>query len=164
MASKTLPKGWSAPTLQTQKSNASLRDRQRARRAEVAQRIAYQDAGQPAWLDGFQTTFSKDNQLYHKNLRSYFDRDRDKYDYTECTVKPPIRPIWQIDTPNGEPFRPLIAMQRLNRTVSASPPRTIQKWSPRPWYERHGVIFSKDNERYQKGLRHYFDAPKELKW
>ena len=80
---------------------------------QVAQRIAYQDAGQPAWLDGFQTTFSKDNQLYHKNLRSYFDRDRDKYDYTECTVKPPIRPIWQIDTPNGEPFRPLIATQRL---------------------------------------------------
>jgi hypothetical protein len=161
MASKTLTKGWSAPSLPTQKSEASLR--KRARYAEISQRIAYQDALQQPWVDGFSTTFSKDNQLYHKNLRSYFDRNRDAYDYTECTPKASLIPSWQINTPTGEaPFRPIIVTPRLERTLSLEAPRTIARWSPKPWNQRHNVMFSKDNERYNKGLRHYFDAPKQL--
>lgn len=137
-----------------------------ARRAELAARLA-QEPERPEWSDNTYILFSKDNERNHKNLRSYFDRFRNTYDYKEMTPRPPLRPNWQLNTPTfDEPWDgPIKVRARLERV--ASTPELGN--SPRPsrlptldWHQRHSVMFSKDNQHYHQHLRQYFDVPKKL--
>jgi len=97
----------------------------------------------------------------NKNTRDYFDRPREGESYG-LRVDPPLRTIWQLDTPEQPPApgeSRITPKSQRSMSKSASAPDVSGMG---PWDNRHHILFNKDNTHYHPNFREYFERPRDL--
>lgn len=130
------------------------------------------------WDDRHHLLYSQVNHRMHKNVRAYFDRERDAEGYG-LLHRPRLRTQWQLDTPEvalsgeeelerarlGTPHKeatgPAAALSQMKK--SSSDPTGFANHSG-PFNHRHHVMFNKDNHHYHPNFREYFERPRHLQY
>ncbi|KAF4731701.1 hypothetical protein FOZ63_022508, partial [Perkinsus olseni] len=136
------------------------------------------------WDDRHAVVFAKDNEDIYTDQRSFFDRLRDRPDFSVGGLSSGSEgsSLW-LSLSVEEPTEPVKASWKLTQTTlhnrsreedgglgpkSYSLPKSVfrssfyEPSSSAGWKDRHHIAFSKGNPSFSKNLRSYFDRPREL--
>lgn len=102
------------------------------------------------WDQRFAVTPSKDNPRFHEFYRQYFDKPSGRKLLTRLPLVRSSSMTLRYTLHFG-----------LNRMPAWSHLAKTGKRREKTWNERFNVMWSKDNERFHKAEREYFDRKKE---
>lgn len=104
-----------------------------------------------SWDSRFHVSPTKDNQKYHDFFRMYFDKPSN---YHKRNLITPQRKS-ELEPPNLKATLEVASNRFPKRTTAVKRTRRISEMA---WDSRFSVSFSKDNDKYPRGMREYFDS------
>jgi hypothetical protein len=105
-----------------------------------------------SWDSRFHVIPTKDNHKYHDFFRMYFDKPINYH--KRRLISPERKP--ELDPPNLKASLDVFSTRFPRRTRAVKRTRRISELA---WDSRFQVSFSKDNDKYPRGMREYFDSP-----
>lgn len=105
-----------------------------------------------SWDSRFHVIPTKDNHKYHDFFRMYFDKPTNYH--KRRLITPQRKP--ELDPPNLKASLDVFSNRFPHRTRAVKKTRRVSELA---WDSRFQVSFSKDNQKYPRGMREYFDSP-----